>query len=251
MSLLAFLVPALLAQQLDVPAGAFVQGDGSAPDAPSTAVILRAYRIDRHEVTVDQFERFAQEAWSEDQWWGADGLRWREDHPQGAGAALRRSERGGSHPVIAVTWHEADAYCRWQGGALPTEAQWERAACGDGPFPWGTGEDTDAAWFSGGKYSQLTEVQTRPVDQGGHPSPVGMLHAAGNVWEWTADWYHREGYRGGADTTGPSEGTWRTLRGGSYMNLPSYCTCTHREPARPDRVALTVGFRCAYSSSQP
>jgi len=161
--------------------------------------------------------------------------------------------RTADHPVVAVTFYEAEAYCRSRGGALPTEAQWERAACGEGGrrFPWGDREDVDAAWYAEGKFGHLGSVHTRPVTQSDPSlqSPSGALHMAGNVWEWTADWYHRDAYREGptTDPTGPASGTWKTLRGGSYMNLASYCTCSHREPARPERVAYTTGFRCAYS----
>jgi len=136
---------------------------------------------------------------------------------------------------------------------LPTEAQWERAACpsNGSNFPWGNSEKIAAAWYSGGKYGHLQSVLTKAANQAprNQQTAAGLTHTVGNVWEWTADWFHSDSYKNPSlvDPKGPSTGTWKSLRGGSFMNLPSYCTCTHREPARPDRVAFTVGFRCAYS----
>ncbi len=237
-----------------IPAGRFEQGGTDAPDARwSRRVTLSAYRIDRSEVSVGAFERFVAEGWQDEQWWTADGLSWRAAHPDGAGAATRRSERGDEHPVVAVSWYEASAYCAWAGGRLPTEAEWERAAChGDGErFPWGDDEPEGPAWFTGGKLRAVQGVITQPADQQDPSlsSPVGLLHAAGNVWEWTADGYRSDAYAGGdaEDPVGAHDTPWRVLRGGSYMNLPSYCSCRHREPARPEQQRLTAGFRCAYS----
>ena len=258
MSLLVLsILPSVFAQQADIPAGSFLRGTGTVPDeTPQRTITLSAYRIDRYEVTLAQFHAFMAGPSSEQANWSSEGWAWHEAHPQGAGADMRSAGRTPAHPVVGVTWYEADAYCRWKGGSLPTEAQWERAACGEGPddghrFAWGEGEDVDAVWYSGGKYGHITGVLTEPPQDAPESllSPFGLAHATGNVWEWTADWYHRESYGDAPDTdpTGRETGTWKTMRGGSFMNLPSYCTCTHREPARPNRVALTVGFRCAYS----
>ncbi len=251
------LVGATLAAPVDIPAGSFRLGSGRAPDeSPVREVSLPAYRIDATEVTVEDFERFvAGGGYAEPRWWSEAGSTWLRAHPDGAGGQLRASGRPGEHPVVAVTWFEADAYCRWAGGSLPSEAQWEHAACGAGGkrYPWGDAEDFDAVWYKEGKYGQLTGVQTAPAgtEAPALRSPFGVLHAAGNVWEWTADGYDA-GWYARAPATNPvnSEARpWRTLRGGSFSNLPSYCTCTHREPAAPDEVRLTTGFRCAYPAS--
>ncbi len=262
MSLLTLLLAALAQQhepsaQADIPAGSFLRGTGTVPDeTPQRTINLSAYRIDRYEVTIAQFQSFMSGPASEQAHWSAEGWAWHQANPQGAGADMRSAGRAPGHPVVAVTWYEADAYCRWKGGSLPTEAQWEHAACGEGDpsrprFAWGEGEEVDAVWYSGGKYGHITGVLTEPAQSidDALRSPFGLAHVTGNVWEWTADWYRRDGYAEGPDTdpTGPESGTWKTMRGGSFMNLPSYSTCTHREPARPERVALTVGFRCAYS----
>jgi len=236
-----------------VPAGSFQQGSATEADAPLRTVTLSAFQIDRDEVSIAAFEAFvAAGGYSRPELWTEPGRAWLAEHPQGAGANMRTQGRPGDHPVVAVGWFEADAYCRWRQGSLPTEAQWEHAACGEGGrrYPWGDQDAVDAAWFDAGKFGHLDGVSTQPVAEDTAPAgPLGLNHTVGNVWEWTADWYNRDSYRqeGDAlDPVGPANGLWRVLRGGSYMNLPSYATCAHREPARPDRVALTVGFRCAY-----
>lgn len=238
-----------------VPAGRFQQGSAREPDAPPRTVSLPAFHIDRHEVTVADFARFVSEGGYRDtRHWSTAGREWLASHPEGAGADARAAGRAGDHPVVAVTLFEAEAYCAWAGGRLPTEAEWERAACGtDGRrFPWGDSEEVAAAWYAGGKFGSLQRVATVPAhDQAaGLHSPTGTLHMAGNVWEWTADRYHARDW-GGTGTDAPrstADTPWHVLRGGSFMNLPSYSTCRHREPARPDRTAFTVGFRCVRDS---
>jgi iron(II)-dependent oxidoreductase len=237
-----------------VPAATFHEGGGRAPDeTPVREVTLSAYRIDRTEVSLAAFEAFvAAGGYRDTRWWSPEGLAWLREHPEGAGARVRAAGRTPEHPVVAVTWYEADAYCRSKGGSLPTEAQWEHASCHDdhSRYPWGDDEDFSASWYKEGKWAQVDGVKTEPaaVQDPALASPFGLVHAAGNVWEWTADTYRADAYEAGAATDPVSTvaSPWRTLRGGSFLNLPSYCTCTHREPAQPAEVRLTAGFRCAY-----
>ena len=238
------------------PETTFTMGSGKGLDeTPAHSVVLSPYRIDLTEVSIQAFEQFVAVGWNNDDNWTPEGLQWRSEYPKGAGATHRRAGREENHPVVAVTWYEADAYCRFKGGRLPTEAEWEQAACRSqeaGRFAWGDDEMVEAPWYSAGKYGHLQSVLTEVVNDAPDTQRTldGLYHTTGNVWEWTADWYHANHYQNAASTnpTGPATGTWKTLRGGSFMNLPSYCTCTHREPARPTRVAYTTGFRCAYST---
>ncbi len=232
--LLIFVLGAAPLDTVGIPSGSFSRGSARAPDEqPIQSVQLSAFRIDRSEVSISAFEAFIQAT-------NGDTSR----------RALRQSGRSDNHPVVAVTWSEADAYCRWRGGGLPTEAQWERAACGDngGPYPWGTRGRRSAQWSERSDPNAVLKVETLPVDSDPNAPAGGANHFAGNVWEWTADWYHRSTYveEVRPDPAGPGTGQWRVIRGGSFANLPSYCTCSHREPAQPEQVRLTTGFRCAY-----
>jgi sulfatase modifying factor 1 len=236
-----------------LPAIEFNRGSLRAPDEqPVRTIGVAGFSIDRTEVSIDAFEHFARSAWSDASVWSEAGRAWRDANGRGSGRDMRHAGRTGSHPVVAVSWFEADAFCRWKGGRLPTEAQWERAACdgGAGPFPWGEGERAGVRWSTKSVHFGVNRVDTAPVMEDTSPGPTGLQHMVGNVWEWTADWYHREAYTSGptTDPTGPTTGQWKTIRGGSFSNLPSYSTCTHREPAEPEDVRLTVGFRCVYSS---
>ena len=196
-----------------------------------------AYRIDRTEVSIADYSRFvADGAYTDSSHWSTAGLQWRDLNPDGAGEAKRRSQRDDTHPVVAVSFYEAETYCSWKGGRLPTNEQWSRAVCTSSPYPWGASQQAPAVWFSEGKHGRIKTVATQPAHTQ-HPSltgPNGLLHGAGNVWEWTRD--------------APVEGleAYRSLRGGSYANLPSYCRCDRIEPALPSDTRLTVGFRCVY-----
>ena len=248
-----FLFAAVPPGQVFLPATEFARGSERAPDEqPVRTIGLDAFAIDRMEVSIDSFDQFARKAWDDDSVWSADGREWRNANGRGAGSEMRHAGRKGTHPVVAVSWFEADAYCRWAGGRLPTEAEWERAACdgGSGPFPWGSTQPDGVRWSSKTMAMGVMRVETVPVAEDLHPGPTGLRHMIGNVWEWTSDWYHRDGYATGVSKNpqGPETGTWKSIRGGSFSNLPSYSTCTHREPANPADVRLTLGFRCAYSS---
>jgi formylglycine-generating enzyme required for sulfatase activity len=249
---LLFLFAAAPPDVVVVPEGSFSRGSERAPDeAPVRTITVGRFAMDRTEVTVDAFEKFVRRGWSDQNAWTQSGRDWRDEHPGGTGREMRAAGRRGDHPVVAVSWFEADAFCRWNGGRLPTETEWERAACfgSDGPYPWGSKVRPGVRWSLRSGEGPMMSVDTAVVAEDVAPNKLGLRHMVGNVWEWTADWYHREGHASGGtqDPTGPQGGHWKTLRGGSFVNLPSYATCTHREPAAPDTSRLTAGFRCAYS----
>jgi formylglycine-generating enzyme required for sulfatase activity len=261
-SLLPLLLLSLLGAQtgapgvISIPAGGFTMGGGNPPDQlPQRQVTLSAYRIDRSEVSLRDFEGFVAQGYDQPEHWSEAGWAWHLDNPEGAGAQARAQGRPPDHPVVAVSWYEAEAYCSWRGGRLPTEAEWERAARGDNDarrFPWGDEPRDDAAWFVKERRDMLVRdgIVTHAVTDADDAlaSPWGLIHAAGNVWEWTADSYHREAYRSlpTQDPRNDDATPWRVIRGGSYMNLASYCTTSHREPALPGEPRLSIGIRCAY-----
>ena len=167
-----------------------------------------------------------------------------------------------NHPVVDVTHSDANDYCRWRRGRLPTEAEWEHAARGPRGrlFPWGDGWN-GALCNHGQSGSPLTDDSdghryVAPV--GSYPearSPVGALDMAGNVWEWVADWYAPDSYglaleraRGGVvtDPRGPETGRGRVIRGGSFAYPPFAQRGATRAVADETERALDIGFRCAW-----
>jgi formylglycine-generating enzyme required for sulfatase activity len=233
---------------LQVPAGAFTMGcdpdhnGGYAcgtDEQPLHAVTLAAFRIDKTEVTNAQYAQCV-----------AGGAC---TPPSTAASWTRASYYGdpafGDYPVIFVSWNQADAFCRWRGARLPTEAEWEKAArgaIGTRAFPWGDAAPTCSLMngYVGGQCVGDTSAA------GGYPSgasPYGALGMAGNVFEWVNDWYDSGYYAGSpaADPPGPATGSFKVARGGGYTSYGGYLRVAYRWGVGPSAQTRDIGFRCA------
>ena len=263
----------LSVEQLYVPGGSFMMGSASseADERPIHSVTLDAFWIDRTEVTNRQFAAFVADTghqtlaelqgsghgFTTNGWGPMEGAFWQQ--PQGPGFGL---EAQNDHPVVQVSWDDAVAYCAWASGRLPTEAEWEYAARGPDArtFPWGDGFDhtrlnyCDRNCFLEWADSQADDgfVLTAPV--GSFPdgaSWIGALDMAGNVWEWTADWYGPEYYEvaPAADPTGPESGVQRVVRGGGWDDTFDFARSAKRHVYAPDRPQNYLGFRCVATAA--
>jgi formylglycine-generating enzyme len=220
-----------------IPAGEFRMGDhspnreGRADERPPHPVFLDDFYIDVHEVTVGQYKRFIQEK-------GHRAL------PQSVSQYSPNDE----HPVVFVSWEDANAYAEWAGKRLPTEAEWEKAARGelvDKRYPWGDEPPLQGhANYNGrDRYPFTAPVKTF------QPNGYGLYNIAGNVWEWCADGYRRDYYTGAPQRNPkgpPSTSTDpRVCRGGGWDHSSSNLRVAKRFFLPPQRKREDVGFRCA------
>lgn len=216
-----------------IAAGVFVMGDDE--ESPRREIYLDSFYLDRFEVTVGRYGRFLQ----------ATGNSIKPDHWPESDLPLVSD-----FAVVGVSWHDADAYCRWARRRLPTEAEWERAArTGDKrKYPWGSVEPTTAhARFA---VSATNAVYPDGVAKvGNHPAgatAAGIHDLAGNAAEWVKDWYAPGILRAQArNPQGPERGTGKVVRGGGWMDSAARITATKRMYLDPDQRMMDVGFRCA------
>ncbi len=201
------------------------------------------------------------------QWWTwTNGANWQ--HPKGRGSSIKGIE---THPVVHVCYNDALAYCKWVGKRLPTEAEWEFAARGglkNNIYPWGDehiekGLPKANSW--NGEFphnnTQVDGFFTTAPTKSYAPNAYGLFDMAGNVWEWTADWYDKDYYKTfptnevtnnplGPDISSADytiDGQRKTMRGGSFLCNDSYCS-SYRVAARMPGEIFTgmshTGFRC-------
>lgn len=288
-----------------IPGGAFRMGaDDALPDErPAHQATVRPFLMDRHEVTNRRFLAFVSatgyrtlaerlpgpdggapgslvftrlparqgDAEGRSFWRFVPGASWR--HPQGPGSDLARRE---DHPVVHVAWEDAAAFCAWAGGRLPSEAEWERAARGglDGKrYVWGD-EPRPKGRFLANTWQGPFPRQDLGADGwagtarvGSYaPNGYGLYDMAGNVWEWTQDWYRHDYYAHSPreDPRGPpAERSFdprepgvrkRSTRGGSFLCADSYCLRyrpSARSPLEPGTSLSHTGFRCAREIREP
>ncbi len=217
-------------EMVRVPAGEFWMGsDESAPDqTPKHRVYLDTFSIDQYETTNVLYKRFM------DATGRAAPAYWSDSNFNGS-----------SQPVVGVSWDDADAYCKWAGKRLPTEAEWEKAARGtDGrDYPWGNQWESFRA-------NSLESKPGKPTPVGSYPegvSPYGAHDMAGNASEWVADWYDENYYKTSParNPQGPGSGEERGLHRGSWIDRLIGLRAAYRQSAPPDNRDDWIGFRCA------
>ena len=208
---------------------------------PAHQVFVDSFLIDRYPVTHAQYACFVEDGgYDREELWSREGWAWLIQQTRKRPAYWKEyGWNRPNYPVVGVSWYEAEAYARWAGKRLPTEAEWEKAARGtDGRlWPWGNEWQPDAA-NAESTLGRLTPVGMYPRGA----SPYGVLDLAGNVWEWTADWfaaYH---------TPDQPDKRLKVLRGGAWNTGREHTWCMARILSEPGSRVGSVGFRCVMTA---
>jgi formylglycine-generating enzyme required for sulfatase activity len=237
-----------------VPAGEFEMGAEGKPadpdEGPKHKVYLDAFFIGRYEVNNKQYQTFVRAM----------------SHriPENCCDSRYNLWRGdsvldgvGDLPAINVSWDDAVSYCKWIGGRLPTEAEWEKTARGtDGrTYPWGnepvSGNRANYSFESVSAWdgpASLAKVSQYDFGRG----PYGTYEMAGNVWEWVQDFYDEQYYKHSPakNPQGPTDGDERVIRGGSWRNTAEMLRSANRNKHAPGERRVYIGFRCAKDAKE-
>ena len=214
---------------------------------PSHDVTLtKSFSVMKYEVTVAQFRKFSEAtgvAMPIAPFWGFQN--WK-------GESLE------NYPIVNVTWKEAKAFAEWMGGRLPTEAEWEYIARAASTYKYsGNNTVTKVAWSRSNSKDIVTQYENAVsgtiTKSGWKPRAVGTLaknnwnlyDLSGNAMEWCSDWYGNDYYSKSENTDpqGPSTGTFRVLRGGSWYSISEFCSVYNREFIHPGTRSEEIGFR--------
>lgn len=244
---LAILLPTLAAGDaadhgmVTIPAGSFTMGRTKLTsddktnmrphvlldDRPPRTITIGSFKMDATEVTNAQYRKFVESTGHR------APIHWLNGKPPANSEAI---------PIYNVSWDDANDYCRWAGKRLPTEAEWERAARG--------GRDS-LNYPAGDKLTPkdaLFNVATGPGAVAAFPpNAFGLYDMAGNVSEWTADWFDGDYYKRAEnqDPKGPATGDYKVIRGGAWSDSAARLTVFFRNWVRPTQRTPNIGFRCA------
>ena len=219
---------------VSIPAGTFTMGSPEneverSKDENQHQILLNAFKMSKYEITFEQFDAFCEDTKRE-----KPGIE-----------ILHR----GKNPVVFVSWNDAKAFADWMGCRLPTEAEWEFACRAGTSTPFNTGKNlsTWQANYDGrfpynnsavGKYRD----KTMPVGSFA-PNEWGLYDMHGNVFEWCSDWYGEYPISDQPISTGPTEGTFKIFRGGSWYEDAQPCRSAYRYKSSPNARRNDLGFR--------
>ena len=235
----------LLTDMVAIEGGTFYRGsnEGNRDEMPKHQITIESFALDIHPVTNEQFVRFLEAMGGVKDSNHNDIIRQRDSRINSSKGKFSIESGYIKHPVVGVTWYGAVAYAKWIGKRLPTEAESEIAtSCGINNYPYPTGEDIEknqANFFS----SDTTAVMSYK------PNEFGLYDMAGNVYEWSQDWYGYNYYETSVqepvNPKGPLQGVYRVLRGGCWKSLKEDLRCSRRHRNNPGTVNGTYGFRLA------
>ena len=248
-----------LPEFVKVERGSFEMGSSSgySEESPEHEVTLNSFSMSKYEITNKQYCAFLNEKGNQSE----GGTEWL--HLEGIYVDKRKISRESDrfvvesgyedHPVIYVSWFGARAYCTWLSSKigkevrLPTEAEWEYAARGGknsrGYTYSGSNTLGEVAWYDGNSSLKVHKVG------GKSPNELGLYDMSGNVAEWCSDWYGKYYYYSSPSRNpkGPSSGSSKVLRGGSWYFHAPYCHVARRDDDNPDIRIIIYGFRVAFS----
>ena len=222
-------------------------GSGWNDEYPQHSVTVSNFRISKYEITNRQYAEYlnAINANTNGSVGGVEYIDISNSYCQIShnGSSFVVDAGKENYPVVYVSWYGAKAYCEYYGGRLPTEAEWEFAARG-GNNSYGyiySGDDyiEYVAWFGDNSDYATHTVGTKSANE------IGLHDMSGNVWEWTNDWYDGNYYNISPSNNpqGPSSGTYRVNRGGSYDYSASDCRVAQRNDDDPTNTESNLGFR--------
>jgi len=249
--------PGVLGLKLDVERDLVLIQGGTVPIGAGDElhrIRLDTFRLARYPVTNRQFRRFLESGYSNDKYWSARGLRWRERARHHGGYIHELGWGVDNRPVVGVTWYEALAYTRWLSDKtglpfrLPTEAEWEYAAAGRDQrrYPWGDRAHANMSNIRETGVGHTAAVGIFPSDR----TPEGIYDMGGNVWEWTSSLAKPFPYRRSDGREDLEAGGARISRGGAYDTINQEAKCTYRRPVDPQAQVTMMGFRVALDIEQ-
>ena len=228
----------LPADKIMAEGGEFSMGSnkGRIDEIPVHTVSIAAFIIDKYEVTNEKYAACVEE--------GACTLPLKNNSLRTIDYYTNDAYK--NYPVVNITWEQAESYCEWSGGRLPTEAEWEFAAGGNEGliYPWGNEFVDSKLNYSGKGVNDPEEIGINNGDN----SPLGVMDMGGNVMEWVYDRYNADYYKQSAleNPIGPDFGGYRVLRGSSYLQSDYYSRVACRYYALESSSAQDRGFRCVY-----
>lgn len=215
-----------------IPAGEFMMGKNSTNPTdwqPEHKVNIDAFYMDKFEVTNKQYYEFCTKTNNPlPEFWGESRFKCSMEFPD--------------HPVVGISYFDADKYAKWAGKRLPTEAEWEYAARGglnNNNYPWGDQVDSTKTNY-GKRYKTSLKVGLFK------PNGFGLYDISGNVWEWTSDYYGADYYANSPveNPKGPVTGRFKVIRGGSWHSGAMCVQTYYRNGLSPGWIDFAVGFRC-------